>query len=101
MPKISKPTADSENPEWSAEKFARAKRFDELPAGVQSALKSRGRGPQKAPTKKLVSVRLSPDVLAAVRATGHGWQSRIDEALRTQFVKERPAPVKRARRKVA
>jgi uncharacterized protein (DUF4415 family) len=35
----------------------------------------------------LVSLRLSPDVLAALRATGKGWQSTADEALRRQFVK--------------
>ena len=40
------------------------------------------RGPQKAPTKQLVSLRLDPDVLAHFRATGPGWQSRINAALR-------------------
>lgn len=34
------------------------------------------------PNKQAVSIRLSPDVLAAFRATGKGWQTRIDEALR-------------------
>jgi uncharacterized protein (DUF4415 family) len=40
------------------------------------------RGPQKAPTKQLVSLRLDPDVLAHFRATGRGWQARINAALR-------------------
>lgn len=40
------------------------------------------RGTQKAPTKKLVSLRLSAEVLSYFRGTGEGWQSRIDEALR-------------------
>lgn len=101
MPKTSRSMPDAENPEWTAEKFARAKRFDELPPIVQDVLKGQRRGPQKAPTKKLVSVRLSPDVLEAVRATGQGWQSRIDEVLRSQFVKDRSVQAKRARRKVA
>ena len=39
------------------------------------------RGPQKAPTKKLVSLRLSPDVIDHFKATGRGWQTRIDGAL--------------------
>lgn len=40
------------------------------------------RGKQRAPTKQAVSIRLSPDVLAAFRATGKGWQARIDDILR-------------------
>jgi uncharacterized protein (DUF4415 family) len=42
----------------------------------------KGRGPNKAPTKKLVSLRLSPDVLDHFKAKGPGWQSKIDDALR-------------------
>jgi uncharacterized protein (DUF4415 family) len=40
------------------------------------------RGPQKAPTKKLVSLRLSPEVIDHFKASGRGWQTRIDGALR-------------------
>lgn len=40
------------------------------------------RGPQKAPTKKLVSLRLSPEVVDHFKATGPGWQTRIDSTLR-------------------
>lgn len=79
--------SDPENSEWTPERFTAAKRFGDLPAGLQGALKSKTRGPQKSPTKELVSVRLSPDVLEALRATGRGWQSLIDETLRRQFVK--------------
>lgn len=39
------------------------------------------RGPQKAPTKKLLSLRLSPDVIDHFKSTGPGWQTRIDETL--------------------
>jgi uncharacterized protein (DUF4415 family) len=39
------------------------------------------RGPQKAPTKQLVSLRLSPEVISHFKATGPGWQTRIDGAL--------------------
>lgn len=39
------------------------------------------RGPQKAPTKERVSLRLSRDVVEHFRATGTGWQTRIDAAL--------------------
>lgn len=78
---------DAENPEWTPEKFAKAKRFKELPQGLQQAISSGRRGPQKSPTKTLISLRLSPDVLEALRATGKGWQSTVDEVLRRQFVK--------------
>jgi len=40
------------------------------------------RGPQKAPTKKLVSLRLSAEVIEHFKATGPGWQTRIDSTLR-------------------
>jgi len=79
-------TPDADNPEWTKEKFDRSIGFHELPERVQRALK--GRGPQKAPTKQLVSLRLSPDVLTALRATGPGWQTRVDTILRAQLLKQ-------------
>jgi uncharacterized protein (DUF4415 family) len=54
-------------------------------SAVQSALaqkRRRGeRGPQVAPTKQLVSVRYSPEVLQYFKATGSGWQTRMNDAL--------------------
>jgi uncharacterized protein (DUF4415 family) len=47
------------------------------------------RGPQKAPTKIVTTIRLSRDVIEIFKATGNGWQSRIDSALR-QFIAEHP-----------
>jgi uncharacterized protein (DUF4415 family) len=78
---------DADNPEWTKEKFDRSIGFHQLPPALQQALKRGKRGPQKAPTKELISVRLSPDVLSALRATGEGWQTLIDETLRREFVK--------------
>lgn len=51
---------------------------------VTAALEERRRtrGPNKRPTKEQVAIRLSPEVLAAFRADGPGWQTRIDEALK-------------------
>ena len=40
------------------------------------------RGPQKAPTKERITIRLSRDVVERFRAAGEGWQSRVDAALR-------------------
>ena len=42
----------------------------------------RSRGNPRMPTKDLVSLRLGKDVLAALRASGSGWQSRANEMLR-------------------
>ena len=51
-----------------------------LPATLQRKLGVRG--PQRTPTKERITIRLSPDVLSAFRASGSGWQTRMDAALR-------------------
>ena len=53
-------------------------------AAVRDALaqKRRGqRGPQLAPTKLPVTVRYNPEVVAYFKATGAGWQTRMNDAL--------------------
>ncbi|HEX8543291.1 MAG TPA: BrnA antitoxin family protein [Pseudomonas sp.] len=40
------------------------------------------RGPQKAPVKELVTLRLSPDVVDYFKAGGSGWQTRLNQALK-------------------
>jgi len=50
----------------------------------------RGR-PKKAVTKQRITIRLSPDVVDAFRATGKGWQTRMDEALRDWLKEHRAA----------
>jgi uncharacterized protein (DUF4415 family) len=74
---------DGEVREISAGDVALFKPFTTLPAAEQKVLlKLRKRGPQKAPRKVPISIRLSPDVAEALRATGAGWQGRADDALR-------------------
>lgn len=73
--------AESEVRELQDEDFARGMRFSDLPKEMQTKLRGR-RGKQKAPTKELISLRVSRDVLGRFRATGTGWQTRMDEALR-------------------
>jgi uncharacterized protein (DUF4415 family) len=53
---------------------------------------ARTRGPGKRPKKEQVAIRFSADVLAAFRATGRGWQTRMDAALREwlHFVPKSP-----------
>ena len=45
------------------------------------------RGPQKKPRKTATAIRLSAEVTEFFKASGPGWQTRIDEALR-EYVKE-------------
>jgi uncharacterized protein (DUF4415 family) len=73
---------DEDNPEWTAEDFARAIPFSELPESLKAVLSSRTRGAQKAPLKERITIRLSPEVVAPFRATGDGWQTRLDAALK-------------------
>ncbi len=58
---------DLATPEWQA-------KFAQVPV-------QRGR-PKAAETKVSTTIRLDPDVLAAFKADGPGWQTRINQALR-------------------
>lgn len=40
------------------------------------------RGPQKAPAKSQVTLRLDPDLVEHFKAGGSGWQTRINDTLR-------------------
>jgi uncharacterized protein (DUF4415 family) len=71
----------SDNPELTKADFVKAKPFSEVFPDLSASIR-RGRGPNKSPTKKLVSLRLSQEVLAHFKSTGPGWQSRIDDTLR-------------------
>jgi uncharacterized protein (DUF4415 family) len=72
---------DDENPEWTATEAGAASRFSGLSANLQSKLTRRGRGAQVAPTKTRITIRLSQNVVDSFRATGEGWQTRMDAAL--------------------
>ena len=77
---------DEESPEWTAADFAAARPGSEvLPPNVFAALTKRRpgeRGPQKAPVKVAVTLRLDADIVERFKAGGPRWQSRINEALR-------------------
>ncbi|MGH8650773.1 MAG: BrnA antitoxin family protein [Gammaproteobacteria bacterium] len=66
-----------------------AVRFSALPESLQAKLATRRRGPQQAPTKERITVRLSREVLEHFRAMGDGWQTRMDEALK-EWLKAHP-----------
>lgn len=89
--------ADPDTFELDAEWFASARPAHEvlppeLYKGLVEMRRGRGeRGPQKAPTKVATTIRLSPEVSAAFRATGPGWQARIDDALKDWLRTHSPA----------
>jgi uncharacterized protein (DUF4415 family) len=62
------------------------KPFSSLPDPLQT--KPRGR-PKEAVTKERITIRLSQDVVGMFRATGNGWQARVDAALR-DWLKNHP-----------
>ena len=80
---------DDENPEWTAQDFKKARPAAEvlrkhLPKEtVDEMLKPKPGRPagsgRKAPA---TAVRFDSDILAAFKATGKGWQTRINDALR-------------------
>ena len=87
---------DGEVRELNKADFARMKPLGEVMSpdfvkmvlGHQAEMENQGlmlrkltRGKQKAPTKQSVTIRLSPEVIAAFKATGQGWQTRINDAL--------------------
>lgn len=74
--------ADPDNPEWTAEEIAQARPFREVFPELAAAIdRSRGR-PRAERPKKQISIRLDQDVIDKFKATGRGWQARINAVLR-------------------
>ncbi len=71
-------TDPDDAPELTDEFFERADEFE------GARLVRRGR-PKAAATKEAVKLRLDADLLAALRATGDGWQTRINDMLRASM----------------
>lgn len=79
---------DPDNPPWSEEMLG-------------PPVLKRGRGPQKAPTKVLTTVRLDADILAFFKAQGNGYQTRINDELRKIVAKGQTTRSTRTRAKAA
>ena len=76
---------DEENPEWTAETFARARpitAFPELVAVLQHHGKLGRPALPEAEKKQRVTLYLDPDVLAALKQGGKGRPTRANAALR-------------------
>ncbi len=79
--------ADPDTWELTAEEMARSRPAIEVVPEIVAAYRRgqrarRMRGKQKEPLKVPVSLRLDPDVVEHFRATGRGWQTRINDTLR-------------------
>lgn len=73
---------DPANPEWTEQDFKNARPFAEVfPELTESIRRARGRPALENP-KKQVTLRLDSEVVAKYRASGRGWQSRINDILR-------------------
>lgn len=73
--------SDPDNQEITDVEFSRMDRATvTMPDLVQKA--RRIRGPQKAPVKVPVSIRLDSDLLEALKSGGPGWQGRANDVLR-------------------
>jgi uncharacterized protein (DUF4415 family) len=71
-------------PELTGSDFDSALPSAEVPVLKEILERARGkRGPQKAPVKERVGLRLDREVLDYFRRTGPGWQGRINDALHT------------------
>ncbi|MBE0549894.1 MAG: BrnA antitoxin family protein [Rubrivivax sp.] len=63
--------------------------------GATVAALHRTRGPNKRPAKEQVAIRLDQEVVGALRASGPGWQTRVNAALKEWLATQ---PVKRKTR---
>jgi uncharacterized protein (DUF4415 family) len=81
---------DDDIPEMTDADFAAAKSLKTAMPDVVEAMK-RGRGRPKVENPKArVSLRLDPKIVAAYKATGEGWQSRINEVLTRALSQHKP-----------
>ena len=75
---------DEDSPEWTAEDFARARPIQEVDPGMlKSVATTRKRGRPMVESPKLrVGFRLAADVVLGIRATGPGYNARVEKVLR-------------------
>ncbi|MCI5763645.1 BrnA antitoxin family protein [Actinobacillus porcinus] len=82
---------DDESPEWTDEDFKRALKFEEMSPELQQLVlwsreRKRGRPPMEE-KKVSVTIRYSSKVIDAFKATGKGWQSRMNQVLEDYVAK--------------
>jgi uncharacterized protein (DUF4415 family) len=75
------PPEFEENPEWTEENFARARPFKEVHPEFYAAWKKGGRPRVESP-KVHIGFRLAADLVKSIRATGKGYNARVEKVLR-------------------
>jgi len=75
------PEFDAENPPTDAAGWKDAVVSHSLPE-LREKLAMRRRGPGHAPRKEPTTIRFDPEVLSALRATGRGWQKRVNDVMK-------------------
>ena len=79
--------SDPDAPEATDEQMAKAKPFAEaFPTLAENMRRNVGGRPRSANPKVPVSIRLDPDVVVKFKATGPGWQSRMNDVLRREVL---------------
>ena len=77
---------DDDNPELTDADFARAVPFSEAFPTQHEAWKKRGRPPAASP-KVHINFRLAADVAEGIRATGRGYNARVEQVLRAALTR--------------
>ena len=81
---------DPDTHELTIADFARMKPVSEVtPHVLERASPRRSkRGKQRASVKERITIRIDADIAAHFRATGPGWQTRLNDALRHAIARE-------------
>ena len=82
-----RPLTAREEAAWSTGVLVRGGGYAAVRSALAEKRKPGQRGAQVAPTKKLVSVRYSPEVIEYFKSGGAGWQTRMDDALKQWVAK--------------
>jgi len=81
MPKPDPKLIDDENPEWTDEMFARARPAAEDMGEAFMEMGRRPGRPKAVSPKEPVTIRLDAAVAQRLRASGKGWQTRVNDQL--------------------
>ena len=76
--------ADPDDFELDDEWFNNAVPFNQLPKAMQAKLKAINKGgrPKLEKPKVFTAIRFDADIVEAFKATGKGWQTRVNDALK-------------------
>jgi uncharacterized protein (DUF4415 family) len=82
-----KPIDDEDNPELTEEDFALGRPFKEVFPDQHAALLRQGGRPRLASPKIRIGLRLAADVVSGIRASGKGYNAKVEKLLREALAK--------------